>query len=239
MGVVPMEARYSVITEKNPREIVLLRGTGCGWKKCRFCDYHMDFCADPKENFALNRQVLAQVTGRYGKLEVINSGSFSELDRDSFLEIRKICREKSVDTLYFESHWMYRQHIFPLRQWLGEQGIQCKFKIGVETFDIPYREQVLRKGMGPCSPEEIARYFQQVCLLQGLSGQTARSMKQDIQTGLDYFERVCVNLMNPNTTLIQPDPQTVEIFLKEIVPAYQDDPRVDILIQNTDFGVGA
>ena len=34
--------RYSVITEKNPREIVLLRGSGCVWKKCAFCDYHLD-----------------------------------------------------------------------------------------------------------------------------------------------------------------------------------------------------
>ena len=34
--------RYSVITEKNPREIVLLRGAGCAWRRCRFCDYHLD-----------------------------------------------------------------------------------------------------------------------------------------------------------------------------------------------------
>ena len=31
--------RYSVIKEKNPREIVMLVGDGCKWRKCRFCDY--------------------------------------------------------------------------------------------------------------------------------------------------------------------------------------------------------
>lgn len=35
--------RYSVITNKNPREIVLLRGSGCKWRRCAFCDYHLDF----------------------------------------------------------------------------------------------------------------------------------------------------------------------------------------------------
>ena len=38
--------RYSVITEKNPREIVMLRGSGCKWRRCRFCDYHLDFSKD-------------------------------------------------------------------------------------------------------------------------------------------------------------------------------------------------
>ena len=31
--------RYSVITEKNRREIVLLRAFPCAWGKCSFCDY--------------------------------------------------------------------------------------------------------------------------------------------------------------------------------------------------------
>ena len=60
--------RYSVITEKNPREIVLLRGAGCAWRRCRFCDYHLDCSPDQKANFALNRRVLARVTGEYHRL---------------------------------------------------------------------------------------------------------------------------------------------------------------------------
>ena len=65
--------RYSVIPDKNPREIVLLRGAGCKWRRCRFCDYHLDFSADETANFELNQKVLSQVTGIFHKLEVINS----------------------------------------------------------------------------------------------------------------------------------------------------------------------
>lgn len=67
--------RYSVITEKNPREIVMLRGTGCVWKRCRFCDYHLDKSPDEHANFVLNQEQLLKVTGQYHKLEVINSAA--------------------------------------------------------------------------------------------------------------------------------------------------------------------
>ena len=72
--------RYDVITIKNPREIVMLRGSGCKWRRCTFCDYHLDFSRDEDANFQLNSSVLSQVTGLYHDLEVINSGSFNELD---------------------------------------------------------------------------------------------------------------------------------------------------------------
>ena len=111
-------------------------------------------------------------------------------------------------------------------------------KIGVETFDSLFRESYLDKGMGNATAEDIAQYFQQVCLLQGLPGQNKESMLKDIALGLQYFERVCVNIMVPNTKSILPDPQVVEIFVKEICPIYKDDDRVDILLNNTDFGVG-
>lgn len=234
-----MEARYSVIKEKDPREIVLLRGIGCGWRKCRFCDYHLDFCKDPNENFLLNRQVLTHVTGCYGKLEVINSGSFPELDPGSFFTLEQVCKEKQIRQLYFESHWRYREMIPLLKSRLSSLGITVKLKIGVETFNVSYREKILRKGMGECTPKEIASFFQQVCLLQGLAGQSESSMIQDIEIGLQYFERVCVNLMNSNTTAIAPDPTVVKIFINNLLPVYQKNPRVDILLHNTDFGVGA
>ena len=67
--------RYGIINEKDPREIVLLRGRGCFYKKCTFCDYHLDACSDDDENYEQNKSVLKQVTGVYGNLEVINSGS--------------------------------------------------------------------------------------------------------------------------------------------------------------------
>lgn len=86
--------RYSMITEKNPREIVMLRGSGCVWKRCRFCDYHLDKSPDKEANFLLNRTQLLQVTGLYHKLEVINSGSFVDLDEDTISLIEEVCLKK-------------------------------------------------------------------------------------------------------------------------------------------------
>ena len=88
--------RYSVITEKNPREIVMLRGSGCKWRHCRFCDYHLDFSTDTNKNFLLNKEVLSKVTGCYGVLEVDNCGSFTELDSSTMEEIKRVCVEKNL-----------------------------------------------------------------------------------------------------------------------------------------------
>ena len=238
MATVPIEHRYSKILEKNQREIVLLRGSGCKWRRCRFCDYHLDFSLDEKENFDLNSKVLAQVAGEFGRLEVINSGSFCDLDEGTIALILETCLAKGITTLYFECHWLHRKLIAGFKMKFADAGITVKMKIGVETFDGLFRESYLDKGMGNATAEEIAQYFQQVCLLQGLPGQSKESMLKDIALGLQHFERVCVNIMVANTKPILPDPQVIKTFVKEIYPLYKDDDRVDILLNNTDFGVG-
>ena len=238
MAEVPFEFRYAEITEKDCREIVLLRGSGCKWRRCRFCDYHTDFSHDVEANYQLNKRVLAQVTGKYGKLEVINSGSFCDLDEQTIQEILKVAREKKLHTMYFESHWLHRQLVPAWRERFAQQEIELRMKIGVETFDSLFRESYLVKGMGMATPEEIAKTFDQVCLLQGLPGQTREGMQADIETGLKYFKRVCVNIMVANTMPILPDPRVIKLFIEELYPLYKDNPRVDILLNNTDFGVG-
>ncbi len=231
--------RYAEITEKNPREIVMLRGAGCRWRRCTFCDYHLDCASDTAANFALNAKILSHITGRFHRLEVINSGSFPELDEQTIQRIIDICWQKKIDTLHFECHWMYRDSLPALRQRFRQQGITVKVKSGIETFDAAYREQVLCKGIDETDPAKIAQPFDECCLLFGLWGQDKTSMEQDIQTGLQYFERVCVNIMTPNTTQIQPDAAVIREFMQTLYPVYRDNPRVDILIENTDFGIGA
>ena len=103
--------RYSVITEKNPREIVMLRGSGCKWRRCRFCDYHLAFSRDTPANYAINKAALSQVRGLYGKLEVINSGSLMDLDETTLSLIRDICLQKNIHELHFECHWMHRKEL--------------------------------------------------------------------------------------------------------------------------------
>ena len=229
--------RYSEITEKRPREIVLLRGFGCAYKRCAFCDYHADCSTNVAENFALNSDVLARVTGKYSELEVINSGSVFELDGRTLSLIRSLCAEKGIKTLHFEAHYMYRNRLDEMRRFFG--GTEVLFKLGVETFDFDLRERVLTKGIGERDPHLIAAGFDEGNFLFGLAGQTAESMARDIELGLDCFKRICVNIMCENTTEIKPDLAVIDEFMREVYPAYNDDSRVDILIHNTDFGVGA
>ena len=80
MGQTENPVRYSIITDKNPREIVMLRGSGCRYLRCRFCDYHLDSSRNEEENYRINKEALSKVNGIYHSLEVINSGSFLELD---------------------------------------------------------------------------------------------------------------------------------------------------------------
>ena len=112
--------RYGIINEKNPREIVLLRGSGCVYKKCSFCDYHLDKCSDEAENFALNSSVLSKVTGQYGDLEVINSGSVFELDEKTLDLISEICHQKNIHTIHFEAHYLFRKRIPEIRERFGD-----------------------------------------------------------------------------------------------------------------------
>lgn len=231
--------RYSVIIGKNPREICLLRGSGCKWRRCAFCDYHLDFSLNKEENYELNRAVLARVDGHLGRLEVINSGSFCDLDQQTLHEIRRVCVEKGISDLHFECHWMHRQEIAAIREFYAEAGVKVTIKMGVETFDSAYRETVLYKGIDTDSPEEIANYADEICLLFGLEGQTIESMKRDIDLGLQHFCRVCVNIMVENSTKIKPCTAVIEVFLQQLYPLYKDNERVDILLNNTDFGVGA
>lgn len=230
--------RYSEITQKNKREIVLLRGLGCRWRRCTFCDYHLDFSPDEKSNFVLNCEVLKQVTGKYGKLEVINSGSFTDLDANTLQLILEICIEKKISEVHFECHWMHRESVAALRKSFEAYGISVKIKIGVETFNRQYREQILQKGIDETSPAKIAACFDEVCLLFGLDGQTEASMQHDIETGLANFERICINIMVENTTKTKPSPSVIDIFMQKLYPLYKDNDRVDILLENTDYGVG-
>ncbi len=230
--------RYSVITGKNPREILLLRGSGCKWRRCRFCDYHLDFSGDEGENFRINRGALEKVAGRFGVLEVINSGSFCDLDEKTLEEIQQVCKDKGIRRLHVECHWQDRGTLPAIRSRFARDGIQIVVKMGVETFDAAFREETLEKGMEYARPWEIAEHAQEACLLFGLKGQTVASMRRDMEIGLTWFQRVCVNIMTENTSPMKPDEAVIQRFMEEIYPLYEGCGRVDILLANTDFGVG-
>lgn len=228
--------RYSKILTKQKREIVLLRGRGCVYKKCAFCDYHLDKCSDEEENFKLNQEVLNQVTGEFGDLEVINSGSVFELDQRTLQFIKFLCKEKNIKTIHFEAHYLYSSLIPALRKEFGDFNL--RMKLGLETFDYHLREKELHKGIRETNIDEICKNFDEANFLFGIKGQTKDSMEKDIELGLQHFDRICINMMCTNSTPIKPDLKVIEDFMKYIYPKYIDNERVDILIDKTDFGVG-
>lgn len=226
--------RYSEITQKQTREIVLLKGRPCAWGKCTFCDYIDDNETDEALCNTVNLDVLRKVTGKYHALEVINSGSIFELPQATLDAIKHILLEKEIHTLFVESHWSYRHRLQEMRDFFGVPMI---FKCGIETFDDRFRNQVLRKGILFSSPEEVSRYFQSICLMVGIQGQTKEMIARDIDILLRYFPFGCVNIYNNNSTPIQRDEELVAWFEKEY-RFLEENPRIDILFENTDFGVG-
>ncbi|MCI8838161.1 MAG: radical SAM protein [Hungatella sp.] len=232
MGV-PVE-RYSRITGKNRREICLLRGFPCRWGKCAFCDYIEDNGRDEAAMAVQNRQVLSKVTGEMRVLEVINSGSCFELPEATLEDIRALVREKGIEKLFFESHWMYRGRLEEMRR---RMGVPIVFKIGVETFDREFRQKVLNKNADFESPAQVAEYFDSPCLMVGIQGQTREMIAYDIECLKKYFKLGTVNVYNNNTTPIKRDEELVRWFMD----AYSwllEDPSVEVLYEITDFGVG-
>ena len=141
--------RYAVITRKIPREIVLLKGRPCLWSRCTFCDYIEDNTTDDALIERVADEVLAQVTGRLGRLEVLNSGSIHELPTSVWERIRDTIRRTGITELICESYWAYRKRLGEVGEFFG---IPTRIKIGVETFDDRLRNEVLNKPMPFKSP---------------------------------------------------------------------------------------
>lgn len=226
--------RYSKITNKNPREIVLLKAFPCAWGKCAFCDYIDDNSRDEAAMVALNHEVLQNVTGEFGVLEVINSGSCFELPKATLEEIRRIIREKNIQRLFFESHWMYRRHLNRMKEFMG---IPITFKIGVETFDNDFRQNYLNKNADFKTPQEVAQYFDSPCIMVGIKGQTKAMIDTDIEMMKKYFSLGTINVYTNNTTNVVKDDALIAWF-REKYHYLDNDPSIEVLYENTDFGVG-
>lgn len=226
--------RYNKITNKNNREIVLLRSFPCIWGKCSFCDYIDDNGRDEDELNKLNKEVLDNITGEFGVLEVINSGSCFEIPKETMNYIKKIVDEKKIKLLFFESHWCYRNRLDEIKNFFN---IPIIFKIGVETFDYDFRNNFLNKNAKFKDAKEVAEKFQSVCLMVGIKGQTKDMIRKDIEILLENFKYGTINVFVDNTTSIKRDEELVQWFRKEY--SYLDDhPTIEVLYHNTDFGVG-
>ena len=225
--------RYSVIHTKMPREFVLLQGCGCRWGRCTFCDYHTDTSENP---YATNRDILSRVTGCYGTLDIINSGSGIELDAGTLQLIKKVAYEKNIHTLWFEMHYMYR---FRLAEFAGYFApLTVKFRCGIESFDPVQREKWNKGVPSGVTPEDVARYFQGVCLLCCTKGESRERIINDIHIAEQLFEYYSVNLFCDNSTEVRRDEDLAEWFVKNVYPMVKLSPKAEILLNNTDLGVG-
>lgn len=133
---------------------------------------------------------------------------------------------------------MYKKQITELRKKCEKLEIVIQVKGGVETFDADFREKVLMKGFGYPTLEELKETFDVVNLLVGVKGQTLEQIEADIKIDIENFDRVCVNLYNEMDDIMPADEKLKARFMKEIYPLYKDFENMDILVENTDFGVG-
>ena len=208
--------RYSKIDSGGfPREFLLLRGTGCRWKQCTFCDYHEDTGPDPAET---NRAVLERVSGVYGTLDIINSGSAAEL--------------------WFEMHYMYRHLLADFAAIFSPAKV--KFRCGIESFDPALRLRWKKGIPASVTVEDVAGYFQGVCLLccTGVEGDDRERLVRDIAIARENFEYCSINLFCNNGTPLKRDETLARWFITELYPSLKTDPGLEILIGNTDLGVG-
>lgn len=225
--------RYSLITTGMKREFILLQGTGCRWRKCTFCDYYEDVSENP---FEINKQVLGNVTGIYGVLDIINSGSCQEYDEETIRLIQKTTVEKNISSLWFESHWMYRNTLESFRKLFPSADVH--FRCGAETFNPKLRTSWNKGIAEDVTPEDIRKYFDGVCLLVGIKGQTREDIMKDVEIAERLFDYYSVNLFCPNSTATERDDELAEIFIREIAPIIRRSPKAEVLIENTDLGVG-
>jgi len=227
--------RYSVIKSKLPREIVLLKGLPCVWSRCTFCDYIADNTTDEDAIQRVADEELARVTGEYGRLEVINSGSIQELTKPVLEQIRDLLTRLSIGEFICESYWSYRKSWDETRAFFG---VPTRIKLGVETFDDHVRNGVMNKAMKFESPQEVAALTDTICLLVGVRGQTRDTVRRDMDILLKHFKYGCVNLFSPNTKSEALMDEDLKSWFREEFAHLDEQPTIEVLWENTDFGVG-
>ncbi|AVQ29380.1 radical SAM protein [Fusobacterium ulcerans] len=231
-----MGIRYNKITDKHQREIVLLKSFPCKYGKCSFCNYIEDNSLDEKEIDNVNMEVLKEITGEYGVLEVINSGSVFELTPKTLEKIKRVVIEKNIKVLYFEIYYGYIKRLEEIKKYFS--GVEIRFRMGVETFDNEFRIKVYNKNFVMKEDEiaEVSKKLFSVCLLVCVKGQTREMIEKDIEIALKNFKGVTINIFINNGTIIERDDELVKWFIEKYSYLTSDD-RVELLLDNKDLGV--
>jgi hypothetical protein len=117
-------------------------------------------------------------------------------------------------------------------------GVEVKFRCGVESFDGKLRQR-WKKGIAvSVTAEDVAKYFQGVCLLCCTEGDNKSRILSDIALAEQYFEYASVNIFCENTTAVKRDEELAKWFVEQVYPTLKQSKKIEILINNTDLGVG-
>ena len=159
-----------------------------------------------------------------------------ELDNFTLDKLIHKIDEKRIKEVWLEIHWAYRNMISEFARKFKNSKV--KFRTGIETFD-PKLRSYWNKGIPESvTAQEVAKYFDSVCLLVGTKNQSFDSVISDIEIAKKYFERFMINIFVPNSTPMRSNPELTERFIKEIYPKIKDDPTIEISLNITDLGVG-
>ena len=188
------------------------------------------------KQYGINREsflkVLSQVRGKEigcSCLDVTCSASYTELPFTTMNYIRDVCEERGIKTVILEGHYIYKNTNPFYIDFFGTHGIDVLFRCGVETFDEKIREDFLHKGLPGVSPKELAQHYQWINLMFGMEGQTLDRLKKDIETGLEYFERINLSIYTTVPGGPARDNEAIKEFYNgKLYRKLLEDPRVDI-----------
>jgi len=227
--------RYAKFTGHHPREVVLLKGLPCVWSRCTFCDYIDDNTTDQALIRKTADEELARVTGQFGRLQVINSGSIQELPLFLREEIRDLMKRRGITEFWTESYWAYRRDYAQTRAFFE---VDTHLFLGVETFDDHLRNVVLNKSMHWDSPDDVAAATDSICLMIGFRGQTKDIIRRDMDILRTRFRYGIINLFTENRLSAGLMDEELKHWFREEFAGLEDEPNLNVLWHNTDFGVG-
>lgn len=231
-----MGIRYNKIQDKHKREIVLLKSFPCVYGKCSFCNYIQDNSLDEKEIDKVNKETIKNITGEFGVLEVINSGSVFELTDQTMKMIKNTVYEKNIKIIYFEIYYGYIKRLDEIRKLFP--GVEVRIRMGLETFDDDFRINCYNKNfkLNEDVLKLLSKELYSICLLVCTKGQTKEMIDKDIELGFKYFKNITLNIFIDNGTIVKRDNDLVKWFIEKY-SYLQDDDRVELLINNKDLGV--
>ncbi|MFK4784778.1 radical SAM protein [Fusobacterium sp. MFO224] len=231
-----MGIRYNKIQDKHRREIVLLKSFPCGYGRCSFCNYIEDNSLDEKEIDRVNEETIKNITGEYGVLEVINSGSVFELTKNTMEMIQRVVHEKNIKIIYFEIYYGYIKRLDEIRKLFP--GVEVRIRMGLETFNDDFRINCYNKNfrLNEKTLKLLSEELYSVCLLLCTRGQTREMIDRDIELGLKYFKNITLNIFIDNGTIVKRDNDLVKWFVGKYSYLQEED-RVELLIDNKDLGV--